>query len=192
MTNTYAINTTRGREFAVEAELQDMGLKPWVPRQLCVKHVKEKKEAVWYDRPYVGKLMFCVFPAVYYRDVAELKHVIGKPFSLSQKDIDGQPAFTVLGTDVRSPAISGLRDFQKAVDAEYSDMQRKRENAEWVCAHQPGDALRILGGAFEGFAAVFKDSIRRAQDDFAQVRVELDVFGRTTTVSLPPDMVVAS
>lgn len=189
MSNTYAINTTRGREFQVEADLIEMGLKPWVPRQLCVKHVKEKKDPVWYDRPYVGKLIFCVFPAVYFRDVFQNKHVIGKPIPLTRNDIKGQRAHVVAGTNVHVPAKPGLQDFKRAVESEYEDMKRKRDNSQWVCAHEPGDALRILQGPFEGFQAVFKDSIRRAKDDMAEVRVEVDVFGRATPLSIAPDMV---
>lgn len=201
--NTYAINTTRGKEFAVESDLIEMGLHPWVPRRLCVKSVKGKTDPVWYEKPYVGKMMFCTFPAVYFRDVVDHKHIIGKPIPLGQRDIEGKggkylthpkpnESTLVLGDDgapIQIKPVYGLRHFKQAVEAEYEDMVRKRENSSWVCAYAPGQALRILSGPFEGFLSIFKDSIRRARDESAEVRVEVDIFGRATSVSVTPDMV---
>ena len=97
MSNTYALNVTRGQEFAVEAELKAIGATPWVARALCSRSVKERKEPIWYDRPYVPKLVFAVFPAVCFPDVVGLKHVIGKPVPLSDLDVRGVPAYTVKG-----------------------------------------------------------------------------------------------
>ncbi|MEO9648810.1 MAG: hypothetical protein ABJ360_22490 [Roseobacter sp.] len=192
MNNTYAINTTRGFEFEVARELDEMGVTTWVPKQLLVKHVKEKKSPVWYDKPYVGKLLFGVFPAVLYRDVCEHKHVIGKPLPLTRRDISGAPSYsvkTLAGSEVHVPAVPGLRDFKAVVDDEYADMERRRDNSEWVCAHKPGDALRILEGPFEGFAAIFKEIARARDGDLKEVRVEVEVFGRPTALQIAPDLV---
>ncbi|MFV1504995.1 hypothetical protein VWY03_05045 [Phaeobacter sp. JH20_09] len=179
MTNTYAINTTRGREFEVEAELKAMGLQPWVPRRLSSRYVKEKRETVWYDRPYVPKLLFCVVPAICWRDIYDLKHVIGKPMQLSRLDIDGDSG---RGTP-------GLRDFQEAVNAEYLDAERLKENSQYQCQYRPGQALVILKGAFEGFPALFQDTVQRAHDDYARLSVSVEIFGRETPVELDPDQV---
>jgi len=48
MVNTYAINTVRGKEFEVEAELQALGLHPWVARRLDSKKITQQKERVWF------------------------------------------------------------------------------------------------------------------------------------------------
>lgn len=192
MTNTYAINCTRGKEFDVEAELVSLGLHPWVPRRLEAKYVKEKRQAVWYDKPYVPKLMFCVIPAIYWRDVFELKHVIGKPTELSRLDIEGQPACKIEtrdGTLVDRPARHGLKDFRNAVTAEYEDMQRRKVNSEYQCQYLPGQALEILSGAFAGFTGEFKQIIKGAADDYAKLRVEVQIFGRDTPVDIDPDKV---
>lgn len=190
MTNTYAINTTRGREFEVEAEMTGLGLKPWVPKLLASRYVKEKREAVWFDRAYVPKLMFCVIPAIYWRDVYELKHVIGKPMELSQRDIDGVPAYDKAhGDRAKVAAVPGLKQFRQAVDAEYTDAARRRENSEYQCQYLPGQALELLDGPFTGFDATFQKVVNQAHQDYAQLRVEVEIFGRRTTLHVDPDKV---
>lgn len=197
MSNTYAINTTRNKEFTVEQELQEMGLHPWVPRFLASKYVKEKRETVWFDKAYVPKLLFCVVPAVYWRDVVELKHVIGKPLEFSRRDIDGVPAHRERregdepgqGTGKFIPEVPGFRQFKAAVEAEYADRERLKANSEYECQYQPGQALTMLSGAFEGFQAVFKDTIKRAHDDYHKIRVEVAVFGRESLLEVDPDKV---
>lgn len=189
MTNTYAINVTRQKEFKVCAELEALGLKPWLPLALSHTYVKEKRDFVWYDKPYLPKFMVCVIPAIYWRDVVDLKHVIGKPVRLSQRDIDGQAAYVVKGTGKHVPAVPGLKQFKAAVEAEYADMQRKKVNSEYQCLYEPGQALEILSGPFEGFRAVFRKSIKQAHDDYAKLRVEVEVFGRASGLDIDPDKV---
>lgn len=193
MSNTYAINTTRGQEFRVADDLRALGLHPWVPCRLDSRYVKEKRSAVWYDRPYVPKLMFCVFPAVLWPDVVSTKHIIGKPFTLSDQDIAGQPAYDITGAEgevIRHvPAKAGLKAFRASVEAEYADAQKRQRNSEYQCAFIPGQALEILDGPFEGFPAEFKKTIKQAHQDYAQLRVSVDIFGRETPVDVDPDQV---
>lgn len=185
MANTYAINTTRRKEFEVEEELQAIGLHPWVPRRLDSKYIKEKRVSVWYDRPYVHKLIFCVIPAIYWRDVVQLKHVIGKPVALSRLDLEGMPALK------GRPPRYGLKQFKEAVEAEYEDMQRRKANSEYVCQYRPGEALEMLDPVFAECDARFKAVVRRAHDDFAKLRIEVSMFGRTTDMEVAPDKVRA-
>lgn len=191
MTNTYAMNVTRQQEFSVEQELKDIGLHPWVPRRLASRYVKEKREAVWYDVPYVHKLIFCVIPAIYWRDVVELKHVIGKPVGLSRRDLEGVPAHrkSYIEGGPLVPTVPGLKQFKAAVEAEYADMQRRKENSEYQCRFTPGQAVELLEGPFAGMPAVFKSTVRRAHDEYAKLRVEADVFGRAVSVDVDPDKV---
>ncbi len=189
MTNTYAINTTRGKEFEVEQELREMGLKPWTPRRMDSRYIKEKRETVRYDRPYVAKLLFCVVPAIYWRDVFDLKHVIGKPLQLSQRDIHGVPGHHNKAIDRWVDPVPGLTQFKAAVEAEYEDGERRKSNSEYECQYQPGQALELLAGTFEGFPATFKDVIKRAHDEYAKLRVEVTIFGRDTTAEVDPDKV---
>lgn len=189
MTNTYWMNVTKQQEFSVEDDLIEMGLNPWVPRALTMKNVKERKSPVWYDKPYVPKLVFCVIPAIYYTDVKKLKHVIGNPMPLSRRDIDGCPAYIKPDSGKPCPEVPGLVAFKKAVEAEYKDMERRRKNNEYQCLYRPGQALEILSGPFEGFTAEFKKTIKAAHDEFANLRVEVDIFGRATRLDVSPDMV---
>jgi transcriptional antiterminator NusG len=190
MTNTYAINTTKNREFEVERALKDLGLHPWVPKALASRYVKEKREVVWWERAYVPKLMFCVIPAIYWRDVVELKHVIGKPVRLSRLDIDGMPAGKTPSGQPRA-ARPGLKDFRQAVEAEYADVQRRRANSEYQCQYAPGQALELLDGVFEGLDATFRGVVRKAHDEFARLRVDVEFMGRTTSMTVDPDKVKA-
>lgn len=189
MTNTYAINTTRNEEFTVERELTDLGLHPWVPRQLASRYIKERRETSWYDRAYVPKLLFCVIPAIYWSDVVGLKHVIGKPYHLSELDIRGIPAHTVKGTERHVPERFGLVRFKQEVTAEYEDMQRRRVNSSYICQYRPGQALTMLAGVFEGMDATFVDSIRRAHDEYDRLRVSIEIMGRPSIVEVDPDKV---
>lgn len=181
MTNTYAINCTRGKEFTVEGELQDMGLHPWVPRMLASKYIKEQRRVKWYDRPYVSKLIFCVIPAIYWPDVVKLKHVIGKPKELSWRDMNGDKALGAVG----------LIDFQRAVAAEYSDMERKRANSEYECQFEPGQAVEMLLNQFTELPAVFKEAVKQAHDEYAKLRCDVEMMGRTVSVEVDPDQVKA-
>lgn len=188
MANQYAINCTRRKEFEVADELRGIGLHPWVPVALVSKYVKERREAVWYDRPYVHKLIFCAFPAVYFRDVCEIRHVIGKPTPLSLLDVRGTPAHIGPGGK-QIPARPGLDTFKAAVEAEYADAERLRANADYVCSHRPGDALELLAGKFEGMPAVFRESVKRAHDEYAKLRVGVQIMGREVIVEVDPDKV---
>lgn len=187
MTNTYAINTTRGKEFEVEGELQSLGLHPWVARRLDSKKITQQKERVWFDTPYVSKLVFCTFAAVYWNDVVGLKHVVGKPFALTRLGITGSPACNIERKDKTFkyvPQIFGLTDFKAAVEAEYSDAQRHQANNLYQCAYQPGQALEVLSGQFAGLSVVFENVVKRAHDDYAKLRVDLGALGKA---EMPPD-----
>jgi len=203
MTNTYAINTTKDKEFEVERELLSFGLKPWVPRVLMSKNVKEKPEPIWFDRAYVPKLIFCVIPAIYWTDVTGVKDIHGLPFAFSQRDIDGRPEgflthpkphehiplLDAQGNRRPTRAVAGLRHFKAYVEAEYADAEKRRANNDYQCEYVQGDALEILDGAFAGFPASFADTLKRAHDDYATLRVEVQIFGRPTITELPPSSI---
>jgi transcriptional antiterminator NusG len=197
MTNTYAINVTRGQEFSVAKEIEDMGLKPWVPVRLDSRYVKEKRQVVWYERPYVPKLMFCVIPAIYWRDVYQLKHVHGKPMELNRRAIDGAPAYRKRldgegrgqGTGELIPAVPGLKQFRLSVEEELKDANRRRQNSEYQCQYAPGQALEILEGPFAGFSATFQKIVKQAHDEYAKLRVEVEIFGRPSSMDIDPDKV---
>lgn len=179
MTNTYALNVTKGQEFRTAEEIEALGLKPWVPLARRSRFVKEKGkggEYVWYDAPYINKLIICVIPAIYFRDVVKLKHVIGQPLEFTRRDIEG---------DHRQ----GLKQFKAWVEAEYQDQKRKEANANYKCEFQPGDALRICGGPFADFTGPFQEIVRRSKDDYARVRIEIEIMGRATPVDVDPDQV---
>lgn len=186
MTNTYAINTTRNKEFEVAEELDALGAKTWVPKLLCSRRVKEKAGVIWYDRAYVPKLIFAVFPAVYWRDVVSIKHIIGKPVALSRSDLYGNEPYVVKGTDVFVQGRPGLETFKKQVEAEYADMAARRENSEWVCAYEPGQALQILQDAWGGMPAVFQGVVRDARYDHPVLSVSVNMMGQEVSVNVPP------
>jgi len=193
MSNTYVINTTRGKEFEVEAELQALGLHPWVARRLDSKKITQQKERIWFDTPYVSKLVFCAFPAVYWNDVIGIKHVVGKPMPMTRLGMTGSPAY-VLDTakgPKQIPARYGLNDFRSAVEAEYTDAERKRANNLYQCAFRPGQALEVLSGQFAGFPVEFKRAIKRAHQDYARLLVEVDIMGAKRPVEMDPDQLGA-
>jgi transcriptional antiterminator NusG len=181
MTNTYALNVTRQQEFRTAGELRALGLKPWLPLSRACVWVKKTKSYVWYDRPYVHKLIFCVIPAITWPDVVKLKHVIGKPMELTRRDIEGEPKAPI--------PRDGLIQFKRRVEAEYDDMRRREANSEYECQYTPGQALTVLSGPFEGFPAVYKEAVDAAHNDFTRLRVSVSVFGRDTALELDPDQV---
>ncbi|MEC8582824.1 MAG: hypothetical protein VXZ18_19000, partial [Pseudomonadota bacterium] len=81
--------------------------------------------------------------------------------------------------------------FRAAVEAEHHDMERRRQNNEYQCLYRPGQALEMISGNFEGMATTFKDAVKRAHDEYAKLRVEVEMFGRIATVEVSPDMVKA-
>lgn len=195
MGNTYSINVTRGQEFAVRDELEELGLHPWVPMRRDRKLVKEAKTTKWYDAPYAEKVMFCVIPAIYWLDVRRLKHVIGKPLELSRMDIQGAK----IGGEFRP----GLVQFREAVEREYRQMQdyeralqRAAERGErlraYECQYKPGDALEVLTGAMAGHTGVFREVIQQAHDKFARLRLEMEMLGGPVPVDVDPDQVRAA
>lgn len=184
MTNTYAINTTRGKEFTVEEELEQLGLHPWCPRMCCSRYIREAKRFEYFDRAYIPKLMFCVIPAISFGDVLQIKHVIGKPYALSRLDIEGSP-----GGDLAIP-INGLRAFQRLVEEEYQEQVALRKardvNAEFQCQFKPGDALRVLSGPFTDFTAKFAGTIKHAHEMHVKIRATVEIFGRDTSIEVNP------
>jgi hypothetical protein len=183
MSNTYAINVTVRKEFAVEEELQNLGLKPWVPRMLKKKWVKNKgKNGAWafYDAPYIEKTMFCVIPAIMHPDVRKIRHVMGKPIALSRMDIKG------------TSRRVGLETFKERVQSEYDDMKRHENNAKYVCQYEPGQALTILSGSFQGFSAGFQSVITSIAEGGVFLDVEIDLMGAKRTMRVDPDMVGAA
>lgn len=185
MTNTYAINTTRNKEFEVAAELEEIGANVWVPKRLVSKNIKERKAPIWHDLPYIPKLIFAVFPAVCFRDVCEVKHVIGQPVPLSDSDLRGTPSYT-LPNGKYVPERPGLHTFQKAVNDEYAEQERRRQNAEYVCAYKPGQALQILTGAWADIPAVFRGVVKEAGKDYHKLSVEVQMMGQTVRVATDP------
>lgn len=195
MSNTYAINCVKGREFEVEAELQAMGLHPWVGRRLVSKWVKEAGKFVWHDVPYADKLIFCVIPAIYWTDVRKIKAIVGQPVELTRNDMDGLPAAQIERTDgtiYHRPARHGLIDYKRHVLAEYADMERKRASAEYECQYEPGQALTMLDGMFEGRPQTFKEVVRDAKTQLAKIRLEVAGMGRVVEVDVDPDRVRAA
>ncbi|MBN8189533.1 hypothetical protein JF540_22870 [Salipiger thiooxidans] len=192
MTNTYAINTTRNQEFAVATEIEAIGLKCWAPKRLDSRYIKEKREAVWYDRPYVPKLIFAVIPAIYWRDVFNLKHVIGKPVALSSRDLDGVPGHYKKTDGSWCPPVYGLKQFKASVTAEYDDAKRMQANSSYQCKYVPGQALEILSGPFEGFKGEFEKIVKEAYKGYPQLRLSVDILGRGTRVDIDPDHVRVS
>ena len=194
MANTYAINTTRGREFEVEAELQVLGLHPIVARRLDSKKITQSKDRVWFDTPYVPKLLFCAFPAVYWGDVTGIKHIIGKPVRLSRGDIEGRPSCDIQrvdGTKRHVPAVWGLNDFMNAVADEYAAAERRRDSNLFQCDYVPGQHLEMLSGPFAGLPARFQKVLKSAHREYATLRVEIEMMGGNIPAEALPDQVAA-
>lgn len=174
MTNTYAINTTLNKEFQVEQELQDLGLPMvWCPRILHGEYVKQRRNFRWYDKAYISKLLFAVIPAIYYSDAIALKHVIGKPLELNRYD------------------CKELVVFRLRVEAEHKDAERKQANSEYKCQYEPGQALEVVGGVFSDKSAIFRGLVEKSHDEYAKLKLELELMGRQTFVEIDPDMVKA-
>jgi transcription antitermination factor NusG len=47
----------------------------------------------------------------------------------------------------------------------------------------------MLSGAFDGFEATFKETIKRAHDEYHKLRVSVELFGRESIVEVDPDKV---
>ena len=47
----------------------------------------------------------------------------------------------------------------------------------------------MLSEAFDGFSVTFKGVIRRAFDEYPRLKVEVDIFGRSTQMEVDPDQV---
>ena len=192
MSNTYALTTTAGKEFVVEQDLKLMGLSPWVPCRIIAKSIKQKKQSVLYDLPYIPKLIFASFPATYYRKVCNLKHVTGKPIALSERDEAGTPAYKIHGTGSMAPARPGLVDFRRIVEKQaYENLKRAQDN-DWGCRYEPGDALKILEGVFSEEAAEFKKVVIDAATGKPAIEVEITMFGRPTRTRIQPHMVAVA
>lgn len=174
VTNTYAINTVRNKEFEVAQELSDLGLPMvWCPIALASKYLKQQREYKFYDRAYISKLIFAVIPAIYYSDAIALKHVIGKPLELNRYD------------------CKELGQFRARVEAEYEDARRKQANSEYRCQFEPGQALEVVSGVFADKSAIFRGLVEKSHDEYAKLKLELELMGRPTFVEIDPDMVRA-
>lgn len=174
MSNTYAVNTTRGQEFATADDISAMGCTVWTPKALTYGKRRGAKQYVWIERPYVSKLIFAVIPAILFPDVREHKHVMGKPLHMHPRTVKGGSGQT-------------LERFRDAVDAEYASQARVRDLQETPCPYTAGQALTILSGAFEGQEARFIGVIEDARKEYARFRVEMPMFDGTVSAEFDPD-----
>lgn len=169
MTNAYVISTRGNQEFAVCDELREAGLQVQCPKVRRSKTLKNRNRSVrHYPAAMLPGYIFAIFPAVYFRDVKELR------------DVRGLWPIGAIEWRLR------VKPFLEAAQAEYDAALAAEAGSEALSPYTAGDALKILDGPLTGLPAKFTEAVKRAHDDHARIRAEVDLMGQTTTVDLDP------
>ena len=149
-------------EFAVERQLQDMGIDAWTPRKITFMRRGKKRHPEPVIAPYLPGYVFADIPAEAFREALQARGAFATTLHLSQRS---------------SPTV---RAFQRRVEAENAEANRiiaANDRAAMV-QFNPGDALEILAGPFAERLVKFRRIVMAGNKDYPQIEWETDMLGQ--------------
>ena len=149
-------------EFAVERQLQDMGLTAWTPRKITFMRRGKKRHPEPVIEPYLPGYVFADIPAQAFHEALQARGAFSTTLHLSQG------------------SFAAVRAFQSRVEAENAEANRiiaANDRAAMV-QFNPGDALEILAGPFAERLVKFRRMVMAGNPAVPQVEWETDMLGQ--------------
>jgi transcription antitermination factor NusG len=158
-----------GREFAVQADIEALGMSAWVARQINAKRVPTSRVAVAVIAPYLPNYVFIECSDDQWHRLREVKHLA-----------------STLAPIAPRVAREYLDPFRAQIDAAFAERQEAISAGAAVAEYNPGDLLQIMAGPLAGHLATFRKLAETDHDLFPRIRADVELFGRTTTIDIDP------
>jgi transcription antitermination factor NusG len=163
----WAVAVRNGTEFAVQEQIEALGLEASVPRRLDLERAPTKRFWEQVESPYLPGYVFAWFDA---EDWHTIRHI----------------------TEVRtmmavSPQAERLvRAFIDRVEADFAKRKAEADAGNKISKYNPGDLLTIMTGQFAGQLATFARILQTAHDVFPEIEAEMDMMGQAVKLRLDP------
>ena len=158
-----------GHEFAVQADIQEIGASAWVARQINAKRVPTSRVAVAVVAPYLSNYVFIECTDSQWHQIRDIKHLSASLSPISPK-----------------AAARYLDPFKARIDSDFTARHDAIAAGEKVMEYSDGDVLEIIGGSLSGQLATFRALAETDHDLFPRIRADVELFGRVTSIDLDP------
>lgn len=157
---TWLIYARTHREFDVEAELSAMGIDVWCGRVLegkpDPKRAGRKRVTIWSERPAIPNYIFASMEPGQYHDAKAIRDVVG------------------FVSVVEAPAMRGVQQFMRVVDAAYSAAQRAKERGDMAPpVFRPQQVLEAVSGPLSGLMLRYRGIVEDADGYHVEVDTPL-------------------
>lgn len=145
--------------FAVEQQLQAMGLTAWTPRKIVFERSGKDRYPKPVTKPYLPGYVFADVPPQAFHAALQARGAFPTTMTLSRGD------------------LAAVRAFQRRVDAENAEAERiiaSRDRAA-MCQFAPGQALEVLAGPFADRLVTFS---RLVLASVPHIEFETELFGQ--------------
>jgi transcription antitermination factor NusG len=208
--SVYLAYATSGKEFEVADKLASLGFTVWCGRRIdCVR----KGNSRWpqpVERPFFPNYLIIDMQPEHWLDLwllredGRLKHLAPTMHQLTQKEITGgdpggkdpnRRGLIHVKEDVDKEYAKGvalaekwrrLQEMDEARRAEKEAIEERRKYLAEVSKYREGQKLLDLTGTFGDGLLKFRRIVERANEAEPVIEADLEIFGRTTRVTLDP------
>ncbi len=156
-------------EFAVQRQLEDMGIECLAPRKVAFRRKGKKRYAEAEESPYLPGYVFADIPDHLYITAMQVRGLCRTLMIIHPEEMRRHVA-----------------PFFAKASEEYKEAQRiiARNDRAAMCQYEPGQALEILSGAFSERAVRFLRMVENSGT--FTVEFEADMFGRVVKGQCDP------
>lgn len=158
-----------GHEFAVQADIENLGIAAWVAKQINAKRVPTSRVAVAVVAPYLPNYIFIECSDEQWHLLRDIKNLA--------------TSFAPISPRARR---AYLDPFRARIDADFTARQDAIAAGEKVMEYADGDVLEIMAGPLMGQLATFRKLAETDHDLFPRIRADVELFGRVSLISLDP------
>lgn len=157
-------------DFAVAAQLAEMGIRAHAPRKIEFKRQGKRRYADAIQTAYLPGYVFAQIPVHRFLDAIHVKGM-------------GRNLMAIAPQEVREHVLPFI-DAASAEEAEALRIRARNDHAE-MCGFVAGQALEIISGPFMERAVSFRRMIRNAEG-WAEIEAEAALFGQSVRVRIDP------
>ncbi|MDO6587343.1 hypothetical protein Q4543_17665 [Salipiger sp. 1_MG-2023] len=165
----YGAEKMRG-DFAVEAQLRDMGLQAHAPRKIEFKRKGKNRFAEAITGAYLPGYVFARIPPPKFTEALGARGI-------------GSTLMAVSWREVRDNVLPFI-DRASAEEAEAMRIAERGSHAE-MCGFKAGEAIRAIAGPFADRVLEFGRMVRNAEG-WPEIETEVELLGKVVKVRLDP------